>query len=117
MGADTIITLCSQCYNTLARANQLVREDEEKRDTLNRFMDEEPDYDGTSAGSYDEYLNNTKFVQLNTGLQFRQNFSEYVSISALFNYYLRRYDYDFFGVSKKVDQKKYEYGGAFELIF
>jgi heterodisulfide reductase subunit B len=45
-GADTIITICSQCYNTLARANQLMREDEEKRDTLNRFMDEEPDYSG-----------------------------------------------------------------------
>jgi heterodisulfide reductase subunit B len=45
-GCDTVVTICSQCYNTLARANQLVREDEEKRDTLNRFMDEEPDYAG-----------------------------------------------------------------------
>ena len=45
-GCDTVVTLCSQCYNTLARANQLVRDDEEKRDTLNRFMDEEPDYNG-----------------------------------------------------------------------
>ena len=45
-GCDTLVTLCSQCYNTLARANLLMREDEEKRDTLNRFMDEEPDYDG-----------------------------------------------------------------------
>jgi heterodisulfide reductase subunit B len=43
---DTVVTICSQCYNTLARANLLVREDEEKRDTINRFMDEEPDYDG-----------------------------------------------------------------------
>jgi heterodisulfide reductase subunit B2 len=43
-GADTIVTLCSQCYNTLARANILVREDEVKRDTVNRFMDEEADY-------------------------------------------------------------------------
>ncbi len=41
-----MVTICSQCYNTLARANLLVREDEEKRDTINRFMDEEPDYDG-----------------------------------------------------------------------
>ena len=45
-GCDTVVTICSQCYNTLARANQLVREDEEKRDTLNRFMDEESDYAG-----------------------------------------------------------------------
>jgi heterodisulfide reductase subunit B len=46
-GCDTLVTICSQCYNTLARANLLVREDEEKRDTLNRFMDEEPDYEGS----------------------------------------------------------------------
>ncbi len=45
-GCDDLVTICSQCYNTLARANLLVRSDEEKRDTLNRFMDEEPDYDG-----------------------------------------------------------------------
>jgi len=45
-GADAIITLCSQCYNTLARANLLMREDEEKRQTLNAFMDDEPDYAG-----------------------------------------------------------------------
>ncbi|MGD8440197.1 MAG: CoB--CoM heterodisulfide reductase iron-sulfur subunit B family protein [Holophagae bacterium] len=45
-GCDTVVTICSQCYNTLARANRLVREDEEKRDTLNRFMREEPDYNG-----------------------------------------------------------------------
>ncbi len=43
---DTVVTICSQCYNTLARANQLVRSDVDKRDTLNWFMDEEPDYDG-----------------------------------------------------------------------
>jgi heterodisulfide reductase subunit B len=45
-GSDVVVTLCSQCYNVLARANQLVREDEEKRKTLNLFMTEEPDYNG-----------------------------------------------------------------------
>lgn len=45
-GADTVVTLCSQCYNTMARANLLMRSDEEKRDTINRFMYEEADYDG-----------------------------------------------------------------------
>ncbi len=45
-GADKVMTLCAQCYNTLARTNRLVREDQEKRDTLNRFMTEEPDYLG-----------------------------------------------------------------------
>ena len=45
-GADTLVTLCSMCYNTLARANRLMQTDEEKRDTINRFMDEEIDYNG-----------------------------------------------------------------------
>ncbi len=45
-GHDKIVTLCSMCYNTLARANQMMREDPEKRYTINTFMDEEPDYEG-----------------------------------------------------------------------
>lgn len=45
-GADKIVTLCSMCYNTLARANELMKNDAEKRDTINRFMDEEIDYFG-----------------------------------------------------------------------
>ena len=45
-GYDRVVTLCSMCYNTLARANHLMRTDEEKRKTLNAFMEEEPDYAG-----------------------------------------------------------------------
>lgn len=45
-GADKIVTLCSMCYNTLARANQLMKNDTEKRDTINLFMDDEIDYSG-----------------------------------------------------------------------
>ena len=45
-GYDKVVTLCSMCYNTLARANRLMREDEDKRFTINTFMDEEPDYAG-----------------------------------------------------------------------
>ncbi len=45
-GDDTVMTLCSMCYNTLARANLLMKEDEEKRNTINQFMDEEIDYAG-----------------------------------------------------------------------
>ncbi|MBU8934778.1 MAG: CoB--CoM heterodisulfide reductase iron-sulfur subunit B family protein [candidate division Zixibacteria bacterium] len=45
-GHDTVLTLCSMCYNTLARANRLMKEDEVKRGTINDFMDEEPDYAG-----------------------------------------------------------------------
>ncbi len=46
MGADKLVTLCSMCYNTLARANEIMKNDPEKRDTINRFMDEEIDYNG-----------------------------------------------------------------------
>lgn len=45
-GSDRIVTLCSMCYNTLARANLLMRQDEVKRKTINDFMDEETDYHG-----------------------------------------------------------------------
>jgi heterodisulfide reductase subunit B2 len=45
-GAEQLVTLCSMCYNTLARANQIMKNDKVKRDTINRFMDEEIDYSG-----------------------------------------------------------------------
>lgn len=45
-GFDKVMTLCSMCYNTLARANLLMRDDEEKRGTINTFLEEESDYAG-----------------------------------------------------------------------
>jgi heterodisulfide reductase subunit B len=45
-GSEKLLTLCAFCYNTLKRANLIIRNDAEKKDTLNNFMDEEPDYDG-----------------------------------------------------------------------
>jgi heterodisulfide reductase subunit B len=45
-GSEKLVTLCSMCYNSLARANLLMRNDEEKRETINLFMDEEVDYHG-----------------------------------------------------------------------
>lgn len=45
-GADKLVTLCSMCYNTLARANEIMKNDPEKRDTINNFMDDEIDYEG-----------------------------------------------------------------------
>ncbi len=45
-GKGKVVTLCSFCYNTLKRADLLMRNSEEKRNTLNSFMDEEIDYDG-----------------------------------------------------------------------
>ncbi|MFQ5441093.1 MAG: CoB--CoM heterodisulfide reductase iron-sulfur subunit B family protein [Thermodesulfobacteriota bacterium] len=41
---DTLTTLCSVCYNVLKRTNRVVREDKEKREVINGFMEEE--YDG-----------------------------------------------------------------------
>ena len=36
-----VVTLCSMCYHTLKRADKLVKEDREKLDKLNDFMDRE----------------------------------------------------------------------------
>jgi heterodisulfide reductase subunit B len=45
-GFDVVMTLCSQCFNVLKRANHLMRHDVDKRKTLNLFMDEEKAYAG-----------------------------------------------------------------------
>ncbi len=45
-GSDKLVTICSMCYNTLARANLVMKNDADKRHTLNAFMEEEPDYAG-----------------------------------------------------------------------
>lgn len=45
-GSDRLVTVCSFCYNTLKRASLLVKNDPEKLNTLNSFMDEEVDYRG-----------------------------------------------------------------------
>ena len=45
-GSDQVVTLCSMCYNTLARSNLLMRNDEVKRKTINDFMSEEMPYKG-----------------------------------------------------------------------
>lgn len=45
-GHQQVVTICSMCYNTLARANLLMRQDLEKRKTINLFMEEESDYAG-----------------------------------------------------------------------
>lgn len=45
-GYDKVTTMCSMCYSTLAQANLVMRDNEEKRKTINTFMEEEPDYAG-----------------------------------------------------------------------
>ena len=38
-GDSKVVTLCSFCYNTLKRANLLIKNDPEKRNTINSFME------------------------------------------------------------------------------
>ena len=45
-GNDKLVTLCAFCLNTLKRANLLMKQDREKRDTLNNFIDEGINYSG-----------------------------------------------------------------------
>jgi heterodisulfide reductase subunit B len=45
-GKKELVTLCAFCLNTLKRANLLMRENAETRNTINSFMDEEVDYGG-----------------------------------------------------------------------
>ncbi len=47
MGGEKVVTLCAMCYNTLKRANELLRSDQEKREKIQLFMDrEEIEYGG-----------------------------------------------------------------------
>ncbi len=45
-GKDNVVTLCAMCYNTLKQTNKIILEDDEKRDRINNFLDEEKDYNG-----------------------------------------------------------------------
>ncbi len=45
-GSDRLLTLCSMCYNTLKRANEFFLADEEKRERIKRYLDDEIPYDG-----------------------------------------------------------------------
>lgn len=42
---DTVTTLCSVCYNVLKRTNKVLKDDKDKRATVNGFIEEE--YDGS----------------------------------------------------------------------
>jgi len=45
-GSKKVGVLCSFCYNSLTRANLLMKNDQQKRKTLNDFMEEEKHYNG-----------------------------------------------------------------------
>ncbi|MBS3772842.1 MAG: CoB--CoM heterodisulfide reductase iron-sulfur subunit B family protein [Candidatus Thermoplasmatota archaeon] len=41
-----VVTLCDMCYNVLKRANLWMREHPDDLETMNEFLDEDPDYEG-----------------------------------------------------------------------
>jgi len=45
-GEDEVVTLCDMCYNVLRRANDRMKEKEDDLETMNEFLDEDPDYEG-----------------------------------------------------------------------
>ena len=45
-GETKLVTLCAFCLNTLKRANLLMKQDVDKRNTINSFIDEGLDYSG-----------------------------------------------------------------------
>jgi heterodisulfide reductase subunit B2 len=45
-GMSKVVTLCAFCYNTLKRANLVMKDSPDKRYAINTFMNEEPDYAG-----------------------------------------------------------------------
>ena len=58
-GSDKLYTLCSMCDNTLKRANSLVKEDKDKLNKMNDFMDQEENYSGeVEVRHYLELLRN-----------------------------------------------------------
>lgn len=56
-GSNKLYTLCAMCDNTMKRANSLVKEEDDKRDKINNFMDQETDYEGNvEVSHYLEFL-------------------------------------------------------------
>ncbi len=45
-GETELVTLCDMCYNVLKQANLRMREKPQDLETLNEFLDEDPDYRG-----------------------------------------------------------------------
>ena len=45
-GADKLLVVCSMCYNTLKQASLMFNKKPDKLETLNLFLDDEPDYRG-----------------------------------------------------------------------
>ncbi len=44
-GEKEVVTLCDMCYNVLKQANERMKEKEDDLETMNEFLDEDPDYE------------------------------------------------------------------------
>ncbi len=44
IGTKRVVTACSMCYNVLKRVNLTLREEPDKLDTINAFIDDQPNY-------------------------------------------------------------------------
>jgi len=51
-GHQKVVTLCAFCYNSLHRANEIMRDNPDKRFAINSFMDEEDPYEGQISVSH-----------------------------------------------------------------
>lgn len=45
-GSRKVLTVCAMCYNSLARANLMMSRDTDRKHTINRYFEEEEDYNG-----------------------------------------------------------------------
>ncbi len=45
-GDRKVVTVCAMCYNSLARANLLMKKDSEKKNTINGYFEDDDDYNG-----------------------------------------------------------------------
>jgi heterodisulfide reductase subunit B len=48
-GAESVVTLCAMCNNTLKQTNLIMEREPDKRDRINSFLDEEKDYGGETS--------------------------------------------------------------------
>ncbi|MEM3615560.1 MAG: CoB--CoM heterodisulfide reductase iron-sulfur subunit B family protein [Candidatus Methanomethylicia archaeon] len=63
LNENKLVTLCSMCYNTLKKVNEIVINDPEKLQTLNEYMNEEPKYNcGIEVKHILEILMNEEIV-------------------------------------------------------
>lgn len=46
LGEHRVVVACAMCYNSLARANVIMKQDGDRKQAINRYLEEEEDYQG-----------------------------------------------------------------------